>query len=223
MQKTRGKALTEREYELLLLGAGQIGDEGERLEARAVILIGGRLGLRPGEVTHLDESWVNRRREMIHIPSHDPCTKGRDGGRCGYCNQAAKQQINHDEEKNLDDVLETYWNPKTDAAVRDIPYGFSQRVATTTELLIDENGGWSYSFSTLQRRLDQALEHAPRIDPDATTLHGLRATAASFHAGRGLESAALQAMFGWEDLSTAKSYVSIDGEMTRRALSEVHG
>lgn len=223
MQKTREKALTEREFEHLLLGAGQIEDESRRLEARAVLLIGGRLGLRPGEVTHLDESWVNRRREMIHIPSNDPCTKGRDGGRCGYCRQAAKQQVSHDDEKDFDDVLETYWNPKTDAAVRDIPYGFTQRAAVTVELLIDESGGWPHSFSTLQRRLDQALEHAPRLGPDATTLHGLRATAASYHAGRGLESAALQAMFGWEDLSTAKSYVSIDGEMTRRALSEVHG
>jgi integrase len=223
MTYTREKALTEREFEFLLMGAGEIENKLQRLEARAVILIGGRLGLRPGAVTHLDESWVNQRRQMIHIPVHDPCTKGRNGGRCGQCRQAAKQQVDHDESKSLDQVLDEYWNPKTDAAVRDVPYGFSQRVAATLELLIDEHGGWPHSFSTLQRRLEQALEHAPRLDEDATAPHGLRATAASFHAGRGLEPAALQAMFGWSDLQTAKNYVSIDGEMTRRALAEVHG
>lgn len=221
-QKTRERALTEREFERLLIGAGRIDDAKKQIEARAVVLIGGRLGLRPGEATHLDASWVDRRREIIRIPDSAPCEKGRGGGPCGYCKQAARQVVAHDSEKAVGDVLDEYWQPKTDAAARDVPYGFSTRLSVAIELLIDECGGWPYSFSTLQRRVEQALNHAPGLSHEATTPHGLRGTAATYHAARGLEPAALQAMLGWEDLATATHYVAVDGEMTRRALLEVH-
>jgi integrase len=220
---TREKSLTEREFERLLIGAGSLNDPIDQLQARAAILIGGRLGMRPGEVVHLSSDWVNRRREMIHIPGHDPCTKGRDGGPCGYCKQAVKQQLKHDESKVFEDVLEDYWNPKTDAAVRDVPYRFSQRVGVAIEMLLKEFDGFPHSFSTLQRRLNESLDAAPDLNRESTTLHGLRATAASYHAGRGLDAGPLQSMFGWEDLSTARNYIAVDGEMTARALGEVHG
>lgn len=222
-EQTREKALTERQFERLLIGAMRIDDAERSMEARAMILIGGRMGLRPGEVTHIDASWINRRREMLSIPSHDPCEKGRDGGPCGYCKQAAKQQLDHDDEKDLDTVLDEYWNPKTEAAVRDVPFGWDQRIAVAIEWLIDTHGGWPHSFSTLQRRLDTALQLADGLNEGDTTLHGLRATAASFHAGRGLDSGPLQSMFGWRDISTARNYIAVDGQMTARALGEVHG
>lgn len=222
-EMTREKALTEREFERLLIGAMRIDDSEASMEARAVLLIGGRLGLRPGEVTHIGESWVNRRREMLTIPSQDPCKKGRGGGPCGYCRQAAKQQLKHDDSKEFEEVIENYWNPKTDAAVRDVPYGWDQRIAVAIEWLIDEYGGYPNSFSTLQRRLDTTLELADRLETDDTSLHGLRGTAASYHAGRGLDAGPLQSMFGWSDLATARNYIAVDGQMTARALGEVHG
>lgn len=220
--QTREKALTERQFERLLMGAMRFSDPEQAMETRAMLLIGGRLGLRPGEVTHLDASWVNRRREMLSIPDNDPCNKGRGGGPCGYCRQAAQQQLKHDDSKEFENVIESYWNPKTDAAIRDIPYGWDQRITVAIEWLIDTHGGWPYSFSTLQRRLDTALEKADRLKPSDTSLHGLRGTAASYHAGRGLDSGPLQSMFGWSDLATAKNYIAVDGEMTARALGEVH-
>ncbi|GAB7010437.1 tyrosine-type recombinase/integrase [Halorubrum trueperi] len=221
-QQTREKALTERQFERLLIGAMRIEDAEQAMETRAMLLIGGRLGLRPGEVTHLDASWINRRREMLSIPNHDSCTKGRDGSPCGYCRQAANQQLKHDDTKEFDDVIESYWNPKTDAAVRDVPFGWSQRISVAIEWLIDTHGGWPYSFSTLQRRLETALDRADRLEKDDTSLHGLRGTAASYHAGRGLDSGPLQSMFGWSDLATAKNYIAVDGEMTARALREAN-
>jgi len=222
-EQTREKALTERQFERLLIGAMRMDDTQRSMETRAMLLIGGRMGLRPGEVTHIDGSWVNRRREMLSIPSHDCCTKGRNGGPCGYCTQAAKQQLDHDAEKDLETVLDEYWNPKTEAAVRDVPFGWDQRIAVAIEWLIDTYGGWPHSFSTLQRRLETALELADGLDKSDTTLHGLRATAASYHAGRGLDAGPLQSMFGWRDLSTARNYIAVDGQMTARALGEVHG
>lgn len=222
-EMTREKALTEREFERLLIGAMRIDDADVSMETRAVLLIGGRLGLRPGEVTHIDESWVNRRREMLSIPPQDSCTKGQGGGPCGYCRQAAKQQLKHDDSKEFEEVIENYWNPKTDAAVRDVPYGWDQRIAVAIDWLIDEYGRYPNSFSTLQRRLNTALELADGLEKDSTSLHGLRGTAASYHAGRGLDAGPLQSMFGWSDLGTARNYIAVDGEMTARALGEVHG
>ncbi|MWG34029.1 tyrosine-type recombinase/integrase [Halomarina oriensis] len=222
MVATRERALSEREFELLLEGAGRISDIQRRLETRAAILIGGRLGLRPGETTHLIASWVDKERQMIQIPLHEACLKGRDGGICGYCRQAVKQRLDYRSNTKFQKLAKDYWTPKTEAASRTIPYHFSYRVRIAVELLLEEHGGWPYSFSTLQRRLETALELSPELAPDATSLHGLRATAASYHAGRGLDLPALQAMFGWEDIATARQYLNIDGAMTRRALDSVH-
>ena len=70
MVATRERALSEREFELLLEGAGRIDDTQQRIETRAAILLGGRLGLRPGETTHLLKSWVDLERQMIQIPTN---------------------------------------------------------------------------------------------------------------------------------------------------------
>lgn len=222
MVATREKALSEREFELLLEGAGRIKDPERRLESRAAILLGGRLGLRPGETTHLTGSWVDLERQMIRIPTYQDCTKGRDGGICGYCRQAVKQRLDHNPNKQFESLADRYWLPKTEAASREVPYHFSNRVRIAVELLLDEHGGWSYSFSTLQRRLETALKLSPNLSEDATSLHGLRATAASYHAGRGLDLTPLKAMFGWEDITTARQYLNVDGAMTRRALDSIH-
>lgn len=222
MEATREKALSEREFELLLEGAGRIEDPKRRLESRAAILLGGRLGLRPGETTHLKASWVDRDQQMIRIPTHQNCTKGRDGEICGYCRQAVKQRMNHNPDERFDELANRYWLPKTEAASRTVPFHFSYRVRIAIELLLDEHGGWPYSFSTLQRRLETALELSPGLTVSETSLHGLRATAASYHAGRGLDLTALRAMFGWEDITTARQYLNVDGAMTRRALDSVH-
>ncbi|MCD2204531.1 site-specific integrase [Halobacterium sp. KA-6] len=222
MAPTREKALTEHDFEFLLEGARRIENSSHRFEAYAIILMAGRLGFRPGELTHFTSSWVDWQRQIITIPEHAPCQKGRDGGLCGYCRQAVTQRTNYSTGASFDELASQYWQPKTPAAARPIPFHFSSRVQTAIELLADEHDGWPYSFSTLQRRLDTALDKAPSLDSDSTSLHGLRATAASYHASRGLDLAAFRSMFGWEDLETARQYLNIDGAMTRRALSNIH-
>jgi len=137
---SREKALTAREFERLLIGAARIDDRAHQIEARALVLVGGRLGLRPGEITHLSAEWVDDRRDMIQIPEHDPCTNGRDGEPCGYCKQAAEQMQRHGDARDHEAILEEYWSPKTDAGARDVPFGWSQRTAVAIELLVDEHG-----------------------------------------------------------------------------------
>ncbi|MFC6977344.1 tyrosine-type recombinase/integrase [Halomicroarcula sp. GCM10025709] len=113
-------------------------------------------------------------------------------------------------------------NQKHLQQTRAVPFHFSSRVHIALEFLDEQHGGWPYSLSTLQRRLDSALKHAPDLRSNATSPHGLRATAASYHAGRGLDMTALRAMFGWKDLETAQQYLNVDGAMTRRALTNIH-
>lgn len=218
---TREHVLREREFERLLLGAGRLSGT-DRIEARAAVLIMGRLGLRGGELIHLSESWIDWRHHLVRIPDHDSCTKGRDGGVCGSCRQAAEQRQQHGDDRPVEEIVEDYWQPKTDAAVRDIPFDWSVRVEVALEELLDEFDGWPTSFSTLQRRLECSLEAAPELSEDATTVHGLRGTAASYHAGNGLEMQSLKGMFGWRDNKTPNKYLSIDGEMVRRGLQEVY-
>lgn len=217
---TREKVLDGVEFENLLIGAGRTGMKYDQ-EAWACIIMLGRLGLRRGELAHFSASWVDRRKETINVPQFDPCTNGRDGGICGSCKQAVKQAVTYSDE-SFEEIAETYWQPKTEASVRTIPYHFSNRTRAAVEFLLEEYGGWPHSYHTVQRRIDAALEVAPGLDEGSTTPHGLRGTAASYHAGNGLDWQALKTMMGWRDNDTPKSYLSIDGAMTRRALSEVY-
>ena len=87
---SRDDALSARSFQMLLEGARQL-DEPWDYEARLVILLAGKLGMRGGEIAHLRDEWIDQDRRMIVIPDHDPCTKGKDGGVCGYCRERARE------------------------------------------------------------------------------------------------------------------------------------
>lgn len=88
---SRDDALTERQFELLLEGARDL-PKPQAFEARVVILFAGRLGLRGGEIAHTAESWIDLDTRMLEIPSFNKCTKGKDGGACGYCRDRARER-----------------------------------------------------------------------------------------------------------------------------------
>ena len=222
---TRERVLSTDEFERLLIGASRGSSRQAAaydLETRALILITGRLGLRRGEMAHLDESWVDTHQKMLRIPDYDPCTSGRDGGLCGYCRQAVEQMERHRDDPDRDALESLYWRPKTEASVRSIPYAaVSSRIEFAVEWLIEELGGWPYSGSTVRRRIEEAAENAPGLDKTVTP-HGLRGTAATYHAGNGVRWQALKTMMGWRENDTPKQYLSIDGAMTKKALNEVY-
>lgn len=218
--ETRERVLNAGEFERLLIGALRLdGDSG--LEAWSACVIMGRLGLRAGEFCHLSSGWIDSRQRIISIPSHDPCEKGR-GVVCGNCKQAIRQRQRNGDDRSFEAIAASYWQPKTEAAVRNVPYEWSARAEEAVMLLSDQHGGWPHSYTTLQRRLKNALERAPGLAPDNTTLHGLRGTAASFHAGNGVGKEALKQMMGWRGDRTPRKYLQIDGQMTKRALREVY-
>ena len=118
-------ALSESEFKRLLGGAKLLKPPWN-LEAMFIVFAGGRLGLRVGEIAHLRREWVSFETGLIQIPSHEPCRKGRDGGICGYCRRQARRVVANDDgdDRDLDDVLDSYWNPKTPASERAVPFEF---------------------------------------------------------------------------------------------------
>ncbi|OYR79318.1 hypothetical protein DJ84_18360 [Halorubrum ezzemoulense] len=87
--------LDPREFEYLMKGVHRIECDLRRPETEFIVLLGGRLGLRPGEICHFREDWVNWRKRCIEIPMHDACDQGKDGGLCGSCRQSVRQRVEY--------------------------------------------------------------------------------------------------------------------------------
>lgn len=95
---SREDALSEKEFVLLLNGADKMKPPRD-LEARFVIYCSGRLGMRGGEIAHIKEEWLKRDRNLIKIPRHSNCNKGKfEGEVCGYCRRRIKDYL---ESRNL--------------------------------------------------------------------------------------------------------------------------
>lgn len=218
---SKDDALADREFELFLEGCERLGGA-DALQARFVALVGGRLGLRVGELTHIKESWVDWRNRVIEIPHYDRCHKGRDGGLCGYCEQAAVQMVEYNDDVTLDAARAEMWRPKTSAAARKVPFDFDARVELIVERFFDRYGEWPLSRTAVTRRVNKAADAADELSPEHVYPHALRATAATHHAGRGLDVLPLQSLMGWAQAATAQVYVKRSVENTRRALHMVH-
>jgi integrase len=214
-------ALNDREFELLLEGARSL-DEYHRLGATFVVNVAGRLGLRRGEIAHMDESWIDWRERMIRIPATETCTKGRDGGPCGDCRKLAEQAVEHNPDLSLEDAIADRWKPKTDNAVRAVPFDWDSRAELAVERFFEEFDRYPWSVQSVNRRAKRAARAAAEISADDVFPHGLRATAASRMAAKGLEVLTLQSMLGWADPTTARKYVTSSGEQTARALHHAH-
>lgn len=213
-------ALNDRDFEELLKGARKLKPY-QSLQSRFAIFMMGRLGMRKGEITHMTRDWIDWNRNMICIPRHENCIKGKNSmDICGYCKSLAEQKAEHNLDIDYKEAKEAQWTAKTEESVRDIPFDFHPRV----EMIIDEFftrwDSWPVSAQGVTRRIKAAHEESTltkRVYP-----HALRATAASHHAGRGLGAIPLQSMMGWAQLSTAHNYVRASGENTARALNSIH-
>lgn len=219
-------ALTAREYERLLEGARSLSrsDYYYTPDPELTIAVLGRLGLRRGELVHLKEDWIDWQRKFITIPQHEKCDFGKGGSVCGYCEQMARQRAEYAENGlTVDEALEWMWVPKTAAASREVYFGWSPRIELYLERYFDSEHYDRYEASgtAVNRRVKKAAEEAG-LDAESLSPHPLRATSASFHAGRGLSPTALCQMFGWENLSTAECYVSKNSMSTARELDSIH-
>lgn len=220
-------ALDDREFELLLEGARELARSDYYYDADPMFVIHvlGRLGLRRGELAHLSEEWIDWRNEMIVIPAHHECTKGDGGGVCGYCQQLARQRVEYaDGGLTMGEALEWMWVPKTTNAAREIYFGFDARVKLAVERYFDNRAydRFEASSTAINRRVKKAAELAPELKREDVRPHSLRATAATYHAGRGLELLPLMQFMGWAQPQTAEIYIGRSGTNTARQLDAIH-
>jgi integrase len=220
VKHSREDSLSEREFERLYEGAQEMPDY-RGLEAQFCVLVAGRLGFRAGEIAHLRESWLDWQGSLIEIPAHQPCISGRDGGRCGMCEQQIDQCVDYHPGLSRQEIEGEWWRPKTSAAVRGVPWDWSPRVGLIIERFFDRFDRYDRSQSSIGRRLKTAAENAG-LNPAEVYPHALRATAASYQASRGLGPTALTSMMGWVDLSTAQCYIARSAQNTRRAVRAAH-
>jgi len=220
-------ALSDRAFELLLEGARELSASDYYYTPDPVFTIHvlGRLGLRRGELAHLHEDWIDWRNEMIIIPQHHSCTKGADNNVCGYCRQLARQRVEYaNGDITMQDALEWMWVPKTAAAAREIYFGFDARLKLAIERYFANDAYERYEASStaINRRVKKAADLAPELEPEHVRPHSLRATAATYHAGRGLEMLPLMQFMGWSQPQTAEIYIGRNGTNTARQLDAIH-
>jgi integrase len=213
VRHSRQDALTDDEFEHLLEVAGELEDPYDA-QVTFVLVAGGRLGMRGGEICHLHESWINWKRSMIEIPSFEPCS-------CGYCRKRAKSAAEHNDGLTFEEAMDRRWNPKTRNSARAIPFDFSDRVEAVVTAFFDRYDAYPHSRVSVNRRVDRVALRAD-LDPSRVYPHALRATAATHHAYRGVPTTALQNLMGWEQLTTAQKYIRLSGEPTANALREAH-
>lgn len=226
--KTRNckeNALDFRDFELFVEGTRNIDDtyhDYYGLQARFIAFVCGRLGLRPGELAHLQEDWIDWREKIIEIPSYEACTKGRKRDHCGFCEKGAKQLRDTHDHISLDEARDLMWTPKTDMAIRGVPFGHDPRTELVIERFFEKYDGWPLSQVAINRRVNKTVGASDELSVDNTYPHALRATAATNFVARGLETLPLQTIMGWEDASTAKRYVSQSTKNVKRHLQMMY-
>lgn len=133
--------------------------------------------------------------------------------------QIVESRLEEDNE-DYDNVKERWWQPKTDASVRTIPYDFNVRLQLTIERFFDQYDQFPKSKATINRRIDAAAE-ASELEKNVYP-HCLRATAATTHASRDVSPYALMSVMGWRDMDTARTYVAASDESAAREIRSQH-
>jgi hypothetical protein len=206
------------EFELIANAAFETDSYTRQVEDRFIVYGSGRLGLRSGALLHFlhgtEEKWLDRDRKVIYVPALSSCT-------CRYCHERAEEVAARREDKTKEDILELYWQPKYQASIRAIPYGWDADVIDAVERFADDVGGFSCSQSTINRRVNTLRDRAG-IRGDLYP-HALRAAAAFFWARQGLESVYLQALMGWKDMRVANRYIRATGQQLNDRVADLMG
>lgn len=185
---SRDDYLTKDELQTLYKACTDIDD-------RLLICATGQLGMRVGEVAHLQKDWIDFQDDRIHIPSSIPCA-------CFECRRR-----------------DNAWTVKTPAGARSIPF---RHFPTTREVLKGYFGAFdavAKSRRALQLRLKRIAKRAgmtKKVYP-----HALRATAGMMFANAGLSAQGLCEVMGWEDLRTAQAYIARSGRTAAKEI-EAH-
>ncbi|MFC6722386.1 MULTISPECIES: hypothetical protein [Halobacteriales] len=95
VQYSQKKALKQRRCELLLCGVREVDCDLFKFEVQSVAFPGGRVGLGPGETTHIHEDWLNWGRCCIDILLNDPYNQGCESDLCDACRQSVHRRVKY--------------------------------------------------------------------------------------------------------------------------------
>lgn len=207
---TRENILTETETEELVAAIETM---------REYIVIRGLLysGMRVSELIHMRKDWINWERNLIIIPTDQPCDI------CPECKKERWKNIRDRQTKKvtgreLSKPINT-WAPKTKAAIREI-YMIKKARETFENYfqkydrirdLVHNRVQAHYTVTSVAKRA--GIIH--KVFP-----HALRGTFATSLASRDFLTETIQDTLGWEDYKIAKSYVKLSGAKLRKEFEE---
>jgi len=207
------KALEPSAFYSLYLGGLSFSDRQRRLRASAVLMLGGRLGLRPGEIQHLHEEWIDWGRGELTVPDRDPCA-------CQQCWETARHAQRTGDGRTLQEILtESTWSPP--GAGRTIPFAWSERLTTILARLCEAEEYLTLSVEAMVRLVERSAYHAEGLDDDAVDFRTLRATAAMFFADAGFSPQRVGNLLGEEQARIQR--VGGDARQQLAALFEGSG
>ena len=205
--------VTLSQFRKMLRTAARIDDRQESIAVFFFLVMMGRLGLRVGEVIHMEESWYDPDRSVISIPPRSSCD-------CGLCRHYARQYAKkHD--RDFEDVLEEYWKVK-DGSDRDVNVP-TRRDRLIIELYFDTIPYTTVSYSTINRRVKKIAELTDGVDPDRVYPHMLRATAATHLTWSDIRPPALDQQFGWQDEKTKERYAQKTAWRVKQDFDRIFG
>ncbi|MEA1931678.1 MAG: CheF family chemotaxis protein [Euryarchaeota archaeon] len=204
------KALEPSTFYSLYLGGLSFDDRQRRLRASAVLMLGGRLGLRPGEIQHLHEEWIDWGRGELTIPERDPCA-------CQQCWETARHAQRAGDGRTLREILtESMWSPP--GAGRTIPFAWSERLTAILARLCEAEEYLTLSAEAMGRLVERSASHAEGLDDEAIDFRSLRATAAMFFADAGFSPQRVGSLLGEEQAKMQRA-----GGDARQQLAALFG
>ncbi|WP_123536540.1 CheF family chemotaxis protein [Halosimplex salinum] len=182
-----------------------------RLSRCYVTLLAGRLGLRPDEIVHCHEGWIDWGRGEIRVPALDPCA-------CRSCWANARARQAAGDERPLGEIVRTeQWSPGTDAGARTVAFGWSERITAVLATFFDYLDHFDGDAATVREVVTETAAAAEGIDPDGLTPHVLRATGGRFLADVGFDATSIRHALGLPDRETAEAFVRYAGQRTSAA------
>lgn len=172
-------ALSPEAFSSLYAGGLAIEDETDRLDACLAILLLGRVGLRPEELAHLHEGWIDWRTGELRIPAHDPCA-------CAQCWERAQQLAADGDDRDPAAIVGTdLWSPPGEDAARSLAFGWSRRLTAALGTVLAEREYIDTDRETLESLVSAAAANATGVDESVVDLDVLRASAVEFLASAG--------------------------------------
>lgn len=204
-------ALSAEGFYSLYLGGLAIDDEQRRRDACYVLLLMGRLGLRPAEIGHLHDGWIDWARGDLHVPAHDPCA-------CRNCWETASER-SQDTDRSVEEQLQAEcWSPPEGPdGARSIAFGWSRRLTAVIDGVLGDRQYLDADPEAIAALVDEATENAWELDRESVSIDAIRSSAGVFLATAGFGPRRLAELLVIDE-ETAGAFARIGGGELRNHL-----